>query len=36
MQTTIYAPVSGTVKEIAVKLKDTVEPREICWSSASR
>jgi pyruvate carboxylase len=29
MQTTIYAPVSGTVKEIAVKLKDTVGPREL-------
>jgi pyruvate carboxylase len=29
MQTTIYAPLSGTVKEIAVKLKDTVSAREL-------
>jgi pyruvate carboxylase len=29
MQTTIYAPVSGKVKEIAVRLKDTVSAREL-------
>ena len=29
MQSTVYAPVGGTVKEIAVKLRDTVEARDL-------
>jgi len=29
MQSTIYAPLDGTVKEIIVRLKDTVEPRDL-------
>jgi biotin carboxyl carrier protein len=29
MQTTIHAPVDGTVKEIAVKARQTVEARDL-------
>ena len=29
MQTSVYAPISGTVKEIAVKLRDSVEARDL-------
>jgi pyruvate carboxylase len=29
MQTTVYAPVAGTVKEVAAKLRDTVEARDL-------
>jgi len=29
MQTTIYAPVAGTVKEVYVKARDTVEARDL-------
>jgi pyruvate carboxylase len=29
MQTTLYAPISGSVKDIAVKLKDTVAARDL-------
>ena len=29
MQTTVYAPVAGTIKEVAAKLRDTVEARDL-------
>ncbi|MDQ2711788.1 MAG: pyruvate carboxylase, partial [Acidobacteriota bacterium] len=32
MQTTVYAPIDGTVAEIAVKARDTVEARDLLFS----
>jgi pyruvate carboxylase len=29
MQTTVYAPIDGTIKEIAVNPRDTVEARDL-------
>ena len=29
MQTTVYAPIAGTVKEIAVAVRDSVEARDL-------
>jgi pyruvate carboxylase len=29
MQTTVYAPISGSIKEVAIALRDTVEARDL-------